>query len=182
VPRHYAGHDYLFCTDKQSWYSARRKCRAWGYGLAIIDSQAENDFVHGAAGGQDRWLAANDLGANDVAGFDLTVDLQNIPVGVESNCIKTQGQLGEGTWYWASAVADVSNDRSFCSVADATPGSCNASGESFQSWRTGEPDNATCNCLAVCSPGQDCALMHGNDGSWGDEACIYFSAYVCESP
>ncbi|HEX6241754.1 MAG TPA: hypothetical protein VFZ61_12690, partial [Polyangiales bacterium] len=60
----YNGHDYLVCSDAQSWTAARDKCRGWGLGLAIVDNVEENDFLRDKSEGAKHWIAANDRGDN----------------------------------------------------------------------------------------------------------------------
>jgi hypothetical protein len=53
------GHDYLFCGKTATFSSARNSCINYGLDLAIVDDQAENDFLHAASNG-DTWIGAND--------------------------------------------------------------------------------------------------------------------------
>jgi hypothetical protein len=55
----FAGHTYFFCTTSLVWADARATCQAAHTDLAIIDDQAENDFVTSKLKGES-WLGIND--------------------------------------------------------------------------------------------------------------------------
>lgn len=57
------GHTYQFCSTTLAWSAARRSCMDSGYDLVTIESEAEHDFLRGAAapdGGQ-WWIGLNDI-------------------------------------------------------------------------------------------------------------------------
>jgi len=167
----YGGHDYLVCNNLQVWSEARKKCRSWNMGLAIIDNLAENQFVQARIGTAARWLGANDRGNSG------------------NNCTKANE---EGTWYWANANSEEDNGTQFCALADSSANSCTAYMGRYQNWKSGEPKNTGCNCAIpfICSAteGEDCGMMEA-DGTWNDSKCGDKDnpgndrlGYVCESP
>jgi hypothetical protein len=179
----FRGHDYLFCEDKRSWSSARKMCREFGFGLASIEDQAENDFIASFAGKVDRWIGANDIGVNDIGVNDIDIGVDDFGLGnVASSCGKVAGPVGEGNWYWASKSADISNATALCVRADTSSSACAASESRYQNFNAGEPENAGCTCLGVCLPGEDCGMFLAATGRWSDRACLTFVSYVCESP
>jgi hypothetical protein len=178
-------HDYLFCGDSLGWNAARRKCRSFGMGLVSIESESENDFVQIHAGGVDRWIGANDLGQSDFNLFaGLSADLSiGLRLGVDASCKRIQGELGEGNWYWSSKTTDTSNGTPLCAFANASAKACAPPSGQYQHWRANEPSNAGCLCAGICTPGEDCGMMHATDGSWDDQSCSFgVAAFVCESP
>lgn len=159
----YAGHDYLLCNDRLSWASARDRCRSYGFGLALIDNQGENDFLRTRPSPVERWIGASDRGTN---GESCRRDAE------------------EGLWYWADPN-NTSNDnfRLFCAFADRDASSCTAANGAFQNWRGGEPNNDGCDSCAIgdCSEGEDCGVLNA-DGSWNDAECASQFGFVCETP
>jgi Lectin C-type domain len=177
-------HDYMFCGESLGWNAARRKCRSFGMGLVSIESAAENAFVRSHAGGVDRWIGANDLGQSDFNLFaSLSADLSSgLRLGQDASCTRIQGDLGEGSWYWASKTTDYSNGAPLCAFATASATTCTAQEGQYQNWRADQPSNAGCICAGLCAPGEDCGLMRAADGSWDDQSCSFvYAAYVCES-
>jgi hypothetical protein len=59
------GHNYLFCTDTNSWQDARDKCRSYGGDLAVIDDGDENDWVINRLSTH-TWIGLNDLDSEDI--------------------------------------------------------------------------------------------------------------------
>ncbi len=55
----YGGHTYFVCSDSLTWDAARTRCREAGTDLAIIDDQAENDFVASKLA-KPSWIGLND--------------------------------------------------------------------------------------------------------------------------
>lgn len=159
----YGGHDYLLCNDALSWPSARDRCRGYGFGLAIIDNQGENDFLRTRPNAVDRWMGANDRGSN---GKDCRRDEE------------------EGAWYWTDPN-NTSNEnfRLFCAFADRNASSCAASNGAYLNWRSGEPNNDGCNSCVIgdCSDGEDCGVFSA-DGSWNDAECGNQLGFICETP
>jgi Lectin C-type domain len=158
------GHDYLFCSDNQSWGNARNKCASWGFGLVVVDSAAENSFVRSGLGARDAWLGANDSSNT-------------------SRCRLEDSATGEGHWYWASATDSNLTDKPLCDVNESGPVSCAAVNGAYQNWASGQPDNSGCTCaLGVCTfPSGDCGVLQAA-GTWDDTPCGNTRAYVCESP
>lgn len=171
----YNGHDYLICADALAWNQARDRCRSWGFGLAIIDSQAENDFLRSNGGSVAHWIGANDRGANGE---------QNNFGDFEPACTLN---AEEGTWYWTSpgGSGDAGdNFRPLCAFASNVATSCSATNGAYQNWRAGVPDNGGCNCQSFrrqCSEGEDCGALQ-TDGTWSDLVCGGGLAFICESP
>jgi hypothetical protein len=173
--RYYGGHDYLICGSSSgggglSWSAARSQCLAWGYGLAIIGSAAENATLNEWSRDAYRWIGANDRG-NDEA------------IGGSGDACRKNGNDSEGTWFWASPTDGlVDHYRRFCAFANEFASSCTAEPDAYQSWQNGEPNNSGCRCdLRSCDPGEDCALL-APDGSWNDSACSISAGYICETP
>ncbi len=161
----FGGHDYLVCPDALSWQSARDRCRGHRYGLAIIDSQAENDFLHMRPPSAERWIGANDRGANG----------RNCRLAAE-----------EGTWYWAdpnNTGASGDNFRALCAFASTTASSCAATNGAYVNWSSGRPNNLECTCprFGDCSEGEDCGLIT-TDGTWNDVVCDRSFGFICETP
>lgn len=176
-------HDYLFCEDKRTWSSARKMCRDMGFGLVSIEDHAEDVFVQRFAGKVDRWIGANDIGVNDIGVNDIDIGVDDFGLGnVASSCAKVAGPVGEGNWYWASKRAEVSNETPICARANASTKECTPTEGRYQNFNRGEPENATCTCLGVCLPGEDCGMLLAATGLWSDRACLTFVSYVCESP
>jgi hypothetical protein len=177
----YGDHDYLFCGEALTWNTARGRCRDWGFGLVRIDDAAENAFVQGRLAGRDAWLGASDLGASDIGVTGVDVQLQGSGFGSDTpSCRKVAASVGEGNWYWASERSDVSNDTALCTFDEAS-GACTPSAGRYVNFNPGEPDNAHCTCLAVCLPGEDCAVMLAGSGAWSDRGCLQFASFVCEA-
>ncbi|HEX6245044.1 MAG TPA: lectin-like protein [Polyangiales bacterium] len=159
----YGGHDYLLCNDRLSWASARDRCRGYGFGLAIISSQGENDFLRSRPSPVDRWTGANDRGDNG------------------ENCRR---DAEEGAWYWADPNSTGNdNFRLFCAFADRDANTCAAANSAYQNWRNGEPNNDGCDSCVVgdCSEGEDCGMLNA-DGTWNDGECANQLAFICEMP
>jgi hypothetical protein len=170
----YGGHDYLVCTDTMNWSSARDRCRGYGFGLAIIDSQGENDFLRTRPNAADRWFAANDRGDG---GRDCKLDRE------------------EGTWYWTDPNNTSSNSENFkplcaytdrnatsCTLTTSTPATGAPANSTYENWRDGEPNNDGCDrCILGCSEGEDCGVFDA-DGTWNDAECSSTLGFVCETP
>jgi hypothetical protein len=159
----YGGHDYLLCSDQLNWQSARERCRSYGFGLAIIDNQAENDFLRTRPGGADRWMGASDRGNN---GDDCRLDEE------------------EGSWYWASPTdTNSDNFRRFCAFASNDANTCTVVSGAYQNWRGGEPNNDGCDSCGIgdCSEGEDCGVFNA-DGTWNDAECSSALGFICETP
>ena len=63
-PRRSGGRTYLFCTTNATWTAARDACRAVGYQLVTIVSDAEDDYVVMTALGledADWWIGLSDI-------------------------------------------------------------------------------------------------------------------------
>jgi hypothetical protein len=59
---------YLFCTQSQSWDTARTLCMAEGFDLAIVGDEAENAFLDSTGGsiqGGSWWIGAGDRISED---------------------------------------------------------------------------------------------------------------------
>jgi hypothetical protein len=154
------GHDYLVCTDPLSWSSALTRCRSYGLVLAVIGSQAENDFLRDRLGGASRWIGANDRGNN-------------------GNSCRSSNE--EGDWYWANGSSD--NGTRFCNVTTSGTVACTPINGAYQNFNTGEPNNANCSCFGFnCSEGQDCASIDPPNGTWDDDYCTSTQGYICETP
>jgi hypothetical protein len=172
------GHDYLVCSNGKSWTEARDQCRAWGMGLAIIDSAVENTYLTGKSNGTQHWIGANDRGNNGSSGFgSSSTDRERI-------CRK---EADEGIWFWASPSANNDHFRALCSFANNTATSCTLTSPStYQNWPSAQPDNASCSCPSGilgggCSEGEDCGALLG-DGTWNDAVCNNSIGFICESP
>jgi hypothetical protein len=157
------------CTDTVSWTTARDRCRSYGFGLAIIDTQAENDFLRARPNPVNRWMGANDRG-ND--GGDCRLNERD--------------NKGEGTWYWAdptSTNANTEDFKLFCAFADSNATSCTVMNGAYQNWRAGEPNNSDCDrCfLNNCPEGQDCGVFQA-EGTWDDSQCNSNLGFICETP
>jgi hypothetical protein len=157
----YGGHDYLLCNDALNWASARDRCRSFGFGLAIIDNQGENDFLRMRPNAVDRWIGANDRGDS---GRDCTRDQE------------------EGAWYWSDPNSNNDNFRLFCTLANQNATTCTADNGAYQNWSSDNPDNASCDCRFFnCSEGQDCGVFRA-DGTWDDAQCNNQLGFICETP
>jgi hypothetical protein len=55
----HAGHTYFFCTTTAVWRDARATCQGAHSDLAIVDDQAENDFITSRLSAES-WLGIND--------------------------------------------------------------------------------------------------------------------------
>jgi hypothetical protein len=154
----------LVCSEPRTWTAAREGCLAWGGGLAIVGDAAENDFLTANLAGASRWIGANDRGVSGVFGCGRGGD--------------------EGAWYWASANMPAEREAPLCSSLNGGGGGvCSAIGGAYQNWRSGQPDNASCQCsFAGCSDGEDCATLLVEDGRWNDRVCDQLLGYICESP
>jgi hypothetical protein len=144
-----------------NWTSARDRCRGYGFGLAIIDNQGENDFLRTRPNAVDRWMGANDRGDN---GRDCTRDQE------------------EGIWYWSDPNGNNDNFKLFCAFADRNASTCSAANGAYQNWRGGEPNNDGCDrCLLGCQDGEDCGVFNA-DGTWNDAECDNQLGFICETP
>jgi Lectin C-type domain len=159
----YGGHDYLLCPDSLNWSAARERCRGYGFGLAIVDNQAENDFLRTRPNAAERWFGANDRGKNG------------------ENCRRDEE---EGIWYWASpSDTSADNFKLFCAFADRNATTCTVMNNGYQNWRPSEPNNDGCNSCAIgdCSDGEDCGVFNA-DGTWNDAECDTTRGFICETP
>jgi hypothetical protein len=146
-----------------NWSSARDRCRGYGFGLAIIDSQAENDFLRTQPNAAERWIGANDRGSNG------------------KNCRRDEE---EGIWYWANP-SDPNDDnfKLFCAFSDRNANTCSVMNNGYQNWRASEPNNDGCDSCVIgdCSDGEDCGVFNA-DGTWNDAECNSTRGFICETP
>ncbi len=70
--------DYLFCTERRSWESAREICQSMGLDLATVRDSAENDFLRTVPAALNGWLGLDD---NDQEGSWVWVDGASVAAG-----------------------------------------------------------------------------------------------------
>ena len=59
--KEYNGHRYAICTDGRTWYSAKSKCEANGYHLAVINDQEEQNWLNSSGIAQSNfWIGYSD--------------------------------------------------------------------------------------------------------------------------
>ena len=69
----FAGHTYQFCDPNagKTWPQARDECVAWGYALATIETEAEDEWVIDEADNDSEgwWIGLNDRGGGNEGNF-----------------------------------------------------------------------------------------------------------------
>jgi hypothetical protein len=165
----FGGHDYLLCSESLNWPQARDRCRSYGFGLVIIDSQAEKDFLRARPNAAARWMGAHDRGENG------------------ENCRRNDSRdatRGEGFWFWADPT-NSSNEyfRPMCAFASTSATSCSTVNSAYLNWNGSEPNNEGCDSCGIgdCSDGEDCGVFNA-DGTWSDSSCGNTLGFICETP
>lgn len=170
----FGGRSYLMCPDSVSWTEARKRCKALGTDLAVIDSPEENAHIVAKAGGMTRWMGAHDRGDNGVG--------TSLGPACDATCRKPIN-AAEGTWKWIDPVGGGESGATFCTLSTET-NQCPASVGKYANWAAGEPNNVhekKCQYPAdECAEGEDCAAI-GGSGTWQDAECKVSLPFVCET-